>query len=423
MTPDILLIDACLLPEPATGEVVERGYVAIRDGLIEGVGPMDALPGKEAGQIIDAAGDLVLPGLVNGHCHAAMTLFRGLADDLELMTWLTDHIFPAEAENVTPEMVYWCARLAAAEMLLSGTTCVADGYFYEDEAARAFSEAGLRAVAAQGVIDFPAPGVPDPLENIRTAARFLDAWLDRDPLITPAIFAHSPYTCSGATLQKAKEESRQRNLPFYIHAAEIGAEQGLIRDPLGSSPVRHLDALGILDEMTVCVHCVHVDAEDMDIMARRRVRVVHCAQSNMKLASGMAPVDGMLEREITVGLGTDGAASNNSLDLFREMDLCAKMEKVRTPDPTAGSARAVLAMAAGAGTLAPGQPADLISVGLNRPHLQPFYGPDTLVYAGSGSDVQNVIVNGRLVVRDSELLTIDLEETLDRVRRLAETLR
>ncbi|MGW8161197.1 MAG: amidohydrolase family protein, partial [Desulfobulbales bacterium] len=188
-TPDILITDAYLLPEPGTEKVIDHGYVSICDNLITGIGTMANLGDTRARKVIDARGDLVMPGLVNTHCHAPMTLFRGLADDLELVSWLKEYIFPAEAKHVNPEVVYWCSRLAAAEMLLSGTTMVADAYFFENEVARAFSEAGLRAVAAQGIIDFPAPGVPDPLDNVRSAARFLDAWKGRDQLITPAVFA------------------------------------------------------------------------------------------------------------------------------------------------------------------------------------------------------------------------------------------
>ncbi len=430
MTSDILITNALLLREPGVGEEIERGFVAVRAGRIERLGPMAGLGERPAVTTIDAGGALLMPGLVNTHCHAAMTLFRGLADDLELAVWLNDHIFPAEAAHVNPEMVYWCSKLAAAEMILAGTTLVADGYFFADQAARAFSETGLRAVAAQGVIDFPAPGVPEPAENIRAAARFIDERQDRHPLITPAVFAHSPYTCSPETLQKSKALARSRNVPFFIHVAETGQEQGRIAGARGDSPVRHLEALGILDEQTVCVHCVWVDEEDLDILARRNARVSICPQSHLKLASGMAPLAAMLERSITVGLGTDGAASNNGLDLFREMDICAKVQKIKTMDPVAvragdvlrlatGDGAAVLGFADRLGAIREGCLADLILVDLDRPHLQPFYGPDLLVYAAGGADVRSVIVNGKLIMHNRQLLTIDLDETMARVRDLA----
>jgi len=433
MTTDILITNGLLLTEPGGSLSAVPGYVALSDGLITGSGSMEDLGPVRAGVVIDAGGALVMPGLVNGHCHGAMTLFRGLADDLELMSWLHDHIFPAEAARVNPEMVYWCSKLAAAEMLLSGTTLVADAYFYESEAVRAFSEAGLRSVSGHGVIDFPAPGVPDPKENVRAVARFLDRWLGGDPLVTPAVFAHSPYTCSSDTLMRAKELARSRGVPFFIHLAESRHEQQMIRDAAGPSPVKHLESLRILDEQTVCVHCVWVDTEDIAILTERKSGVVVCPQSHLKLASGIAPLAEMLGAGVRVALGTDGAASNNGLDMFREMDICAKVQKVRGLDPvavragdvlhmaTAGGAQ-VLGMVNGYGTIRPGSPADLILLNCSVPHLQPLYGADILVYGAQGSDVDTVIVNGRIVVRNRQLLTIDLEETMARVRAMAREL-
>ncbi len=431
MTRDILIINGLLLPEPGSTDTIEQGFVAIRNGLITDIGPMAGLAGHDADHLIDARGTLVMPGLVNTHCHAAMTLFRGLADDLELAEWLNDHIFPAEAAHVNPEMVYWCSKLAAAEMLLSGTTMVADGYFFEDEAARAFCEAGLRSVAAHGVIDFPAPGVPDPAKNIDAAARFLHSWQDWDELVVPAVFAHSPYTCSPETLQKAKRLATENEALFFIHVAESAAEQAMIIDPQGSSPVRHLEALGILDDRTVCVHCVWVDEEDIAILAQRKAGVSACPQSHTKLASGLAPLSAMRDSSVTVSLGTDGAASNNGLDLFREMDICAKLQKIHSMDPVAMKGGDVLRMATtdGAdvlgmngrsGLLRKGCLADLVCIDLKKPHLQPWYGPDILVYAAGGADVRDVIVNGKIVVRNRQLLTVDLEEISFQVRRMAE---
>ncbi|HHO47059.1 MAG TPA: amidohydrolase [Desulfobacteraceae bacterium] len=429
MTTDILITDGCLLPEPGTDRVTERGYVAIRGGRIAALGDMADLGPVRAREVVDAGGAVVMPGLVNCHCHAAMTLFRGLADDLALGEWLGEHIFPAESRHVNPEMVYWCSRLAAAEMLLSGTTLVADGYFFADAAARAFGATGLRAVAAQGVIDFPAPGVPDPADNVRVAARFLDAWHLRDRLVTPAVFAHSPYTCAPETLQRAKQEAGRRGRLFFIHTAETEGEPALIQDRRGASPIRHLDALGLLDPLTVCVHCVWVDEEDIAILVRRGARAVLCPQSHLKLASGIAPLAALRAQGVVVGLGTDSAASNNSLDMFREMDVCAKVQKAWTGDPVAVPAKSILRMATGegaevlgfggCGVLRPGAPADVILVDRNSPHLTPFYGPDLLVYGTRGSDVRTVIVDGRPVVRDGRLLTTDLDAVMARVRALA----
>ncbi len=392
MHQDILINNVTLLPlADGQTEIIASGFLSIKDGNIAALGPMAEIPAAiTAEKTIDGAGCLLMPGLVNTHTHAPMTLFRGLADDLELMTWLNEHIFPAEANSVNPEMVYWCSKLAAVEMILAGTTTVADGYFLEDRVAQAFADCGLRAVAAQGVIDFPAPGVPDPAKNVEAAAVFIDAWQDRNDLVTPAIFCHSPYTCSPETLKRAKEMARQKNVKLFVHVAETEAEVKQIQEQHNTTPVRYLNSLGILDRHTICVHCVWLDDEEMEILARSNATVSTCPQSNMKLGAGIAPLKELLSRNIPVGLGTDGCASNNTLDLFQEMDRCAKLHKVKDLDPTALPAGQILQMATGGGaeilglqekigSLAPGKAADLVLLDLQQPHLQPFYSQDLLV--------------------------------------------
>lgn len=427
--PDTLLITDCTILTEAASPLIPHGFLQITDGLISDMGDMGGLPQAAGAVSIDACGMLLMPGLINGHNHCAMTLFRGLADDLELVSWLNDHIFPAEAARVNDEMVYWCSKLAAAEMLLSGTTTVADGYFHAGEVARACRDAGLRAVAAHGIIDFPAPGVSDPSFNVEVVEGFIDTWQGQDPLITPAVFAHSPYTCSPATLTRAKALADRRQVRFFIHLAETRQETGMLIDPRGTSPVRHLQALGLLDASTVCVHSVWLDHEDLDILAATGASVVTCPQSNLKLASGTARVVEMLARGIPVGLGTDGCASNNNLDMFREMDMLAKVQKLRTLDATALPASQALRCATtgnaavlglpGLGKLAVGCRADLLLLDLQAPHLTPFYNQDLLVYAARGGDVHTVIVDGRIVVQDRKLLAFDLEETLSQVEKLA----
>ncbi len=428
MIPDILLTNICL-PDP-TGEqpIIENCCIAVLEDTIQQLGPASECRTAEAKIVINGKGQLALPGLINGHCHAAMTLFRGLADDLSLTDWLHNHIFPAESQYVQPDMVYWCSKLAAAEMILSGTTTVADGYFHEHHAAQAFADAGLRAVAAQGVIDFPAPGIPDPKKKISHIAEFLTRWQNH-PLIQPAVFAHSPYTCSPETLKAAKELSRAENTLFFIHIAETEQEASMILEKQGDSPVRHLHNLGLLDSATVCIHTVWLDEQDMDILAETGAGVVVCPQSNLKLASGIAPLQALLARNIRVGIGTDGVASNNRLDLIREMDICAKIQKVPTLDPVAVPANKVVKMATqdGAsvlglgettGQLAPGKKADIILLNLDTAHLQPVHGSDLPIYAAQGSDVQTMLINGELVMQDREILSFDLAETLDQVRQL-----
>jgi 5-methylthioadenosine/S-adenosylhomocysteine deaminase len=429
MKPDILITDTLLLADPGEKTLIPNACVVISGDRISYAGAMAACADTRAKKTINGRGKLTMPGLINLHGHAPMTLFRGLADDLPLADWLNNHIFPAEARHVNPEMVYWCATLAAAEMILSGTTTAADGYFHEHDVARAFGDSGLRAIAAQGIIDFPAPGVPEPEKNIEKAAAFIAGWQKKNSLIRPALFAHSPYTCSNATLKKAKQLARETGVQLYIHVAETEHEYALINEPLADSPIKHLQALDILDEETICVHCVWTDTEDLEILAGQGSPVVLCPQSHLKLASGMAHLPMMLEKKIKVGLGTDGCASNNSLDMFREMDICAKLQKLHSLDPTAVPASVVLKMATTVGaditgfpghtaTLAPGKPADLILLDLQQPHLQPLYSPDLLVYAASGSDVQTVIINGRIVLEEGSLLTIDIKNVLDRVRSL-----
>ncbi|MCB2183641.1 MAG: amidohydrolase [Desulfobulbaceae bacterium] len=406
----------------------ENGFITISAGRIRSVGLMPEFDAPDEAWIIDAEGGLVMPGLVNCHNHAGMTLFRGLADDLPLMTWLEKHIFPAEARFVNPEMVYWATKLAAAEMILSGTTTVADAYFFEDESARAFTEAGMRAVAAQGVIDFPAPGVPDPKENVAVAERYLERWQENER-VRPAVFAHSPYTCSSKTLVAAKEAARRHNALFFIHLSETAGERDLLGEKWSGSPASYLHSLNILDEQTVCVHSVWLDEKDIDLVAESGAQVVSCPESNMKLASGIAPLAELRLAGVNVGLGTDGCASNNDLDLFGEMDACAKLHKVHRLDPTIMKARDVLRMATedGArllgmkdvGLIAPDMRADLIILDLNKPHLTPFYSIDNLVYAACSADVVTSIIDGKIVMDDREILTFDVAETMDRVAEMA----
>jgi len=433
--PDLLITNATLLANPSDGRLQEAAYLAVADGAIVGIGAMADLPKRSgAARIIDAAGNLVMPGLVNGHGHGAMTLFRGLADDLPLMTWLTEHIFPAEARLVDAEMVYWCSKLAAAEMILGGTTMVADAYFHEDAAAQAFCEAGLRTVAAQGIIDFPAPGVPDPKQNIAAAADFLATWQGKNPLLTPALFCHSPYTCSPDTLQRAKELAREAGSLFFIHLAETREEVAQLKEQHGCTPVALLHALGVLDENTVCVHCVWLEEGDIELLRESGAKVVTCPESAMKLGAGIAPLAELLGAGVEVGLGTDGCASNNDLDLFQEMASCARLHKVAAHDPTRLSAATLLGMATagGAGVLGLGQQTGRLAVGLRadcllidrrQPHLTPFYNPETLVYAGRGSDVATVLIDGRVVMEERRFLAFDLAETLGEVRRLAKRVR
>lgn len=429
---DLVIHNACCLP--LTGEDLywAQGYVAVRDGRIAACGPQPPAGLPPARSYYDARGNLLLPGLVNCHCHAAMSLFRGLADDLPLMTWLEHYIFPAERRWVDDQLVYYGTLLAAAEMIRGGITTVADAYFHAAAARRALAEAGLRAVVAQGVIDCPAPGVPEPAVNLQVAAAFLEEGEEFPPgLSTSTVFCHSPYTCGAATLQGAKALAAHWQRPFFLHLAETREEVELSRRRTGLTPVRYLDRLGLLDAQTVAVHAVWLTPEDQELLAARQVKVCHCPESNLKLAAGVAPIAALRRRGVTVGLGTDGPASNNNLDLFGEMSLAARLQKVYGQDPTLLPAREVVAMATceGAavlglagkiGSLAPGKEADLIILDLQQPHLTPLYDPySQLVYAARAADVQAVMVQGRWLLRERRLQTLDWPALKKEVAALA----
>ena len=433
---DTLIHNGTLVTVDDRVRIIQQGWIGIRGGVIRAVeAGMPNTPPPDAHLTINAAGGIVMPGLVNTHTHLPMTLFRGLADDLPLMTWLNDHIFPAETRFIKPQAVRWGTQLACAELLLSGTTCCCGGYFHEDTVARAVAETGLRAVLAQGVIDFPAPGVPDPAQNIAHARDYAQRWKGRSHLITPSIFCHAPYTCGDSTLKAAKAAADDLGLIFQVHVAETSFERDQSIKEKGLSPVAHLDSLSILDQRTLMAHCVWVDDADINIIANRGCAVSHCPESNMKLAAGIAPVTGMRAAGVTVSLGTDGCASNNNLDLFGEMGTAAKLHKVATGDPTALDAASVLKMATidGArsigladriGSLEIGKQADIIVIDTQAPHLTPMYHPEShIVYSAGGADVRHVLVGGRQVVKNRQLLTLNVREIMDRVNAIAHDIR
>jgi len=433
---DIVIHNGLIITLNSDFDIIENGVVCITKGKLERIeaGANDK-PLPEAKEIIDANGGIIMPGLVNTHTHLPMTLFRGLADDLPLSLWLDEFIFPCEAKYLTPETVRVGTLLACAEMLLSGTTTCCDGYFFENDVASAVYKSGIRGVLGQGVIDFPAPGVPDPSDNIKNTLGYVEKWQGVSPLITPSILCHSPYTCSEATLKKAKAACDSKALLFQIHAAETKSEYLRIQTEQHTTPVKYLDRIGILDENTLMVHGIWLDDDDIEIIAKRRSKISHNPQSNMKLASGVAPVPSLITAGVTVGLGTDGCASNNDLDLFREMDTAAKLHKVNLMDPTVMDAKTVLKMATidGAkaigvdkdvGSLEPGKQADVIIIDTDTPHLIPMYNSVShLIYTAQGSDVRDVMVAGRILVRNKNLLTLDLEDILERVTRFSRTIK
>jgi 5-methylthioadenosine/S-adenosylhomocysteine deaminase len=432
---DIVIHNGLIITVNSDFDIIENGVVCISNGTIHSIeARLNDKPLPEAKEIIDTNGGIIMPGLVNTHTHLPMTLFRGLADDLPLALWLDKFIFPCEAKHLTPETVRLGTLVACAEMLLSGTTACCDGYFFENDVASAVYTSGIRGVLGQGVIDFPAPGVPDPSDNIKNALGYVEKWQGVSPLITPSIFCHSPYTCCQATLKKAKVACDSKALLFQIHAAETKSEYVRIQTEQRTTPVKYLDRIGILDENTLMVHGIWLDDDDIKIIAKRRSKISHNPQSNMKLASGIAPVPSLINAGVTVGLGTDGCASNNDLDLFREMDTAAKLHKVNLFDPTVMDAKTVLKMATidGAkaiglenyvGSLEPGKQADIIIIDTDKPHLVPMYNPVShLIYTAQGSDVRDVMVAGKILVRNKNLLTLDMEDILDRVTRFSRSI-
>jgi 5-methylthioadenosine/S-adenosylhomocysteine deaminase len=421
---DLLVVGGTVLTLDDANAILPGGAVAVSGGRIAAVGPAEDFADAGADRTIDARGGLILPGLVNAHTHAAMTLFRGLADDLPLMTWLREHIFPAEA-RLDADRVHRGALLACAEMIRSGTTCFCDMYLFEDSVARAAREAGLRAVVGEVLYDFPSPNYGPIEAGFEYVVGMMDRWAG-DPLIRVAVEPHSPYLCAPDLLTRAAELARDRDARLVIHLSETAAEVEQTRERYGRTPAEHLEALGVLGPNLVAPHCVHLTPDDIARLAEHGAKVAHNPESNMKLASGVAPVPELLRAGVCVGLGTDGCASNNDLDLFREMDTAAKLHKVHTLDPTVLDARTVLRMAtidaaralgldAETGSLEAGKRADLIVVDLNRPHLTPMHHPEShLVYAVRGSDVVATVVEGRVLMADRRLETLDEAEVMAR---------
>ncbi len=424
---DLLVRNGTVITMDPVRRVIAGGAVAVRGGAIVAVGPeAEIAAGYRARQTLDAGGGLVLPGLVNAHGHAPMSLFRGVADDQRLMDWLQKFIFPAEAKNVTAAFVRAGTRLAALEMIRSGTTTFADMYYFEDEVARATKEAGLRGVLGETLIEFPAPDNKTMPEALAYTEAFLKRW-QGDPLIVPAVAPHSVYLAKPETLRAARALADRFGAPLLIHVSETMDEQAQVQREHGKTPVRHLADLGFLRKGVVMAHGVWLSAADRTIARQAEAGVVHCPQSNMKLASGAAPVKEMLAERMRLGLGTDGAASNNDLDMFEEMLTAALLAKQTSNDPTVAPAAAVLEMATlgGAralgledriGSLEPGKRADLIVVGFDEARAWPVHDPVShLVYTAKGADVRHSVIEGRIVMRDRKVLNLDAS----RVRREA----
>lgn len=416
--------------------IYQDGSVAVRGDSIVAVGPRAEVEARyQSAQKIDARGRLVLPGFINGHTHVPMTLFRGLHDDVTLNDWLYKYIFPAEAKNVNEEFVRWGTRLAAAEQIRAGVTTFADMYYFEDAIAEETKAAGMRGVLGETFIDFPAPDNKSEAEMLAYTEKFLKRW-QGDALIHAAPAPHSIYTCSKKTLQDAAELARKYHAPILIHVAEMKKERDDSEKANGMSPVAYLEKIGVLGPDVVAAHCIFVDEADRKLLAARGVGCVHNPSSNMMIASGVAPVPEERAAGIAVGLGTDGpAGSNNDLDLMEEIDLAAKLAKISKMDPLALNAKAAVEMATidGAralhmekeiGSLEAGKKADLILMNLDKPNAVPIYDVYAqIAYALKGSDVETVMIGGRVVMRDRKVLTVDEARVLEKAREYGEAVK
>ena len=430
----LILTGGTVITMDAGHRVLTPGAVAIDGATIAAVGTPSDIAAGYSGEAIDTTGDIVMPGLVNTHGHAPMVLYRGLADDLALMEWLQKYIFPAEAKTVSPEMVRVGTRLAALEMIQSGTTTFTDMYYFEEAIAAAARDAGLRGVLGETVVKFPVADAKTPAESLARAEAFIKAFRG-DPLITPAVAPHSAYTLEKETLLACRDLANKYSVPMLVHLAETEDEVKILREASALTPVGYLESIGFWAPRTVAAHGVWVNDADIEVLKARHVGISHNPESNMKLASGVAPVPKYLAAGIALGLGTDGAASNNDLDMFEAMRQAAFLHKLESKDPravpapvalelaTIGGAR-VLGLEAQIGSLEPPKRADVIVVGTGRARQTPLYDPvSQLVYATHGDDVKTTIVNGRVLMKDRRVLSLDEPRVLSDARQFAATVR
>lgn len=419
MQADLLVLNGTVVTMDKDRRVIEDAGVAITGGRIVAVGSSRDIARSYSGtQRVDAGGKIVIPGLINGHTHIPMTLFRGLADDLDLQDWLTKFIFPAEAKNVSEEFVRAGTRLGLAEMIRGGTTTYCDMYYFEDAIADETAKAGVRGVLGETVIDFPVADNKTNAEAMAYVDRFVQKWKGHE-LIIPAIAPHAPYTVSEEHLKAVRAFSDRTGAPIVTHISETKREVDDSLKARGASPIDYLSRIGFLNDRVIAAHVVWPNPGEIGILKQAGVGVVHNPQSNMKLASGVAPVPRMLKEGVKVGLGTDGAASNNDLSMWEEMDTVAKLHKVFSGDPKVISAEEAFELATirGAqalhlekdiGSIETGKRADLVLVERDALNQIPLYNVYShLVYATKASDVQTVIINGRIVMRDRRLLTLD----------------
>jgi 5-methylthioadenosine/S-adenosylhomocysteine deaminase len=434
-TVSLIVANGTVITVDANRRVIERGSVAIDGRDIVAVDTSANITSRfVARDTIDAADAVVMPGLINTHTHAPMVLFRGLADDLALMDWLQKYIFPAEAKTVSPEFVRAGTRLAALEMIESGTTTYTDMYYFEEEIARVTKAAGLRGVLGETIIQFPVPDAKTPAESLARTERFAKEFAG-DDLITPAVAPHAMFTLDAATLKASRALADRLKIPVIIHLSETKDEVKTSTDKYNATPTAFLESLNFWGPRSLAAHAVHMTPADIEILVRRGVGVGHNPESNMKLASGIAPVETMRKAGIRVGIGTDGAASNNDLDMFEAMRQTAFLHKLVNGDPRAIPAPVALEMATieGAralgmdkeiGSLEAGKRADLLVVSMASARQTPMYDPVShVVYVTRGDDVRTTVVNGKVLMRDRRILTLDRRAVLAEARLFADKVR
>ncbi len=425
---DLIIIHAHVITMNATREIIEDGAVIIKDARILAVGPAALAAGYTAPKTIDARGDLVMPGMINTHTHASMTLFRGLGDDVR--DRLNKLIFPLEKNLVDRELTYWGALHGFVEMVEGGVTTAVDMYYFEDEVARAAKKIGIRGVLGESILNFPTPDAPEPYGGIDYAKKFIAAYRD-DPLITPALAPHAPYSLDSAHLRLVAKTADELDVPILMHVAEMPDEVASIRKTYNLTPVEYLDSVGLLTPRLVAAHCIFVNDSDIALLKARDVGIAHNMVANIKSAKGVSPALKMHDDGLRVGLGTDGPMSGNTLDLIGQLGYVAKLHKLDRKDrnvmpaakvvelATLGGARA-LHREKDLGSLEPGKLADIIILDHESTNMVPLYDVySTLVYAAGPKDVRTTIIHGRVIMEDRKLLTVDAAEVKTHMRAIA----
>jgi len=419
---DLIVLGDHVVTMDAAATVIEKGAVAIDDGVILAVGPADEIGAAyDAEQTLDGGNRIVMPGLVNGHSHAAMTLLRGVADDLALMDWLNNYIFPAEVEFVDAEFVRIGTELACWEMIRGGTTTFVDMYYYPDVIAEVVDSCGMRALISATVIDQRSPDAESAVDSIEKGSSFIERWQGKNSRITPIFGPHANYTLNAEQLQATRAAAVKYGVPISIHLAESPYEFQYSQDTFGKTSIEFFESIGFFEGPTIAAHVVWPTEAEIPILVQRKVGVIHNPTSNMKIASGIAPITDMLKAGVRIGLGTDGAASNNDLDMWEEMRLATLLQKVEQMNPEVLPAETVLRMATSGGataiglgdkigSLEVGKRADLIQVAFEDVHHVPTYDVIShLVYVNDEQDVASVVVDGQVLMREHEMLTIDTE--------------